>query len=328
MKTPDFWYKDSPNLLSHILSPMARLYQWADRHNKTQKRQRQAPIQVLCVGNITAGGSGKTPVVLALLKLLLNHKISLSPAFLTRGYKSHVIGPEYVDNSHNPDLWGDEALLLADHGQTIVAKSRYDGAHLAADTGRDIVLLDDGLQHYGLKKDLSFCVVDGAHGLGNGLVLPAGPLRVSLPDALPDIDAFILIGDPVHPSCKEILSCGKSIFKASVRPTNLNELSRDISYLAFCGIGLPQKFKKTLEQNGFHLVGFEAFADHHSYSADDLSKLVNTALKKNVRLITTEKDFARLPDFQKKSMIDVLKIELAWEDEAALSKYIKEVLGK
>jgi len=328
MKTPAFWYKSSPDLLACALSPLARFYHWADRHNKQQTDPKRASIPVLCVGNITAGGSGKTPVTLALHKLLQDEKLSVSPAFLTRGYKSHVVGPEYVDTSHSPEIWGDEALLLAEHGPTIVAKSRYDGAQLGFDTGRDIVLLDDGLQHYGLRKDLSFCVVDGAHGLGNGRPLPAGPLRVTLADALPDLDAFILVGDATHPSCSAILSCGKPVFKASVHPTNLDELPRNMPYLAFCGIGLPQKFKTTLNQNGFHLVGFEDFADHHTYSADELLSLINTALKKDARLITTEKDFARLPDFPKKSMIDVLKIELVWEDAPALSRYIKEALGK
>ncbi|MCB1557647.1 MAG: tetraacyldisaccharide 4'-kinase [Alphaproteobacteria bacterium] len=323
MKTPSFWYKDKPDFMARLLSPLGALYQWADRYNYNRTDARRAPLPVLCVGNINAGGSGKTPTVVALFKLLQDYQLAKAPAFLLRGYHSRVVGPCYVEEAATSDQWGDEAVLLSDIGPTIVAQSRYDGACLAARCGQDIVVLDDGLQHYDLAKDISFCVVDGAHGFGNGLALPSGPLRVTFEDAIPAIDAFIVIGDPTHSSCSMIFSSGKPVFRAALRPTNLSELSLDQPYFGFCGIGLPQKFKSSLQDCGVKLVGFESFADHHAYSFDDLAALGKKATALGARLITTSKDAVRLVDFPQKSLVDELKVSLVWEDQIAVVDFIR-----
>lgn len=326
MKTPAFWYAPSQhNGLATILSPLAALYARIARLDKSQHTPQTVTAPVLCLGNIVAGGSGKTPCAIALMKLLKDSQTFLSPAFVTRGYKGKVEGPERVDDTNSPTFWGDEALLLCRTAPTYVAHNRLAGAELAIFNGADAVLLDDGLQHYSLQKDISFCVIDGMMGFGNGHVIPAGPLRQTLSDALPSIDAFLLIGDDIH-HIRAQLPPDKPIFTGKLNVCKPLELS-STPYIAFCGIGFPDKFKKTLVENGVELAGWYPFADHHAYTMDDITRLVDDALQNKARIITTEKDFVRLPDFHQKSLIDVLPVEIHFDEPQSILTFIHSKLA-
>ncbi len=323
MKTPAFWYKNTPTPLAQFLAPLSALYKTIARRHQARATPEHMDIPVLCVGNLVAGGSGKTPVAIALSKLLNAHHISQSAAFLTRGYGGNVQGPEAVNSATpDPQMWGDEALLLAHHAPTIVAKDRAAGAKYAEDTGADLIILDDGLQNYSLSKDISFCVVDGFSGFGNKQVLPAGPLRQPLEDGFKGIDACILIGDDTRNVRKDIPD-HIQIFTAQLVPTNLDDLPDSVSYFAFCGIGVPDKFRKTLLDHSFNIIGFYDFPDHHPYTLHDLSGLVQQALDQNTRLITTEKDFVRLPEFPQKTMIDVLSVDVVFDAPDDVAAFIK-----
>lgn len=321
MKTPSFWYSDKPSLLSGLLSPLAHLYARGALFDKENAEPQEVRAPVICCGNIVAGGSGKTPTALALMKLLKENHVFLSPAFVTRGYRGKIIGPERVDNTRNAVFWGDEALLLAANAPTYVAHNRFDGAETAINAGADAVILDDGLQHYTLTKDVSFAIIDGRMGFGNEKVLPAGPLRLPLEDGIESADAFILIGDDKKYVRGKIPE-GKPVFTAHINVRQDADLPH-VPYIAFCGIGFPEKFKDTLAEQKIECVDFVAFPDHHAFTEDDLEKLAMQALEKKARLITTEKDYVRLPYFAKKQLIDVLPIEIIFDELSPLIDFIK-----
>ena len=306
------------------MMPLARLYTRAARLHKSRKTPREVTIPVICLGNVLAGGSGKTPTAISLLRLLQDSRLFLSPAFVTRGYKGTIEGPERVDNSHDATMWGDEALLLSRVAPTYVAYDRFAGAKLAMESGADAVLLDDGLQNYSLVKNISFCVVDGLMGFGNERVIPAGPLRAPLDEGFQNIDAFILIGDDTR-GIRAKLPADKPIFTARLEIRAPLDLA-PAPYIAFCGIGYPEKFRKTIEQAGISLAGWHSFADHYRYTMDDMTRLVNDAIENKARLLTTEKDFVRLPDFHQKSMIDVLPVDIVFDNPDAIVTFIHDNL--
>ncbi len=320
MKAPAFWYDSSNhlNLFARALMPLGAVYASIGQRLRGQKIPHAASLPVICVGNLVAGGSGKTPTAIAILDLIRQEKIFLSPAFLTRGYGGSVRGPERVDPQGDASIWGDEALLLARYAPTFVARNRYKGVEMAKDYGHDVVILDDGLQHTRLKKDLSLCVIDGATGFGNGHVIPAGPLRQSLEDGFRFCDAFILVNEDVR-NTRNILPADKKVFTAHLHPREEQDLSARGDYIAFCGIAFPEKFRKSLDSCHAKVINFHSFPDHHPYNFQEIGRLVDEALRKNARLITTEKDMVRLPDFARKNLVDVLPISLKFDDTSALT---------
>ncbi len=325
MKTPGFWYKKTSGLEA-ILSPLADMYTKLGRRHRARSTPQKLAIPVICIGNIVSGGSGKTPTAIALLQLIQSSKISLSPFFLTRGYRGKISGPERVDDTHDPALWGDEALLLSRYAPTIVSKNRYAGGILAQNLEADLILMDDGMQNYSLSKDITFCVVDGRMGFGNEAVVPQGPLRQPLEDGYALTDAFILIGTDKQDLMSKLPS-GKPVFHATLKVKSDFHLSKQQPYIAFCGIGFPQKFETSLRNEGLNIIDFKSFGDHHSYTPRDIVDLGNLAEKRNARLITTEKDFARLPDFFRKQFVDVLPVEIVFHEAEAIVAFIKGKLG-
>ena len=325
MKTPKFWYApNKKSLAATLLTPIEGIYERASRFHRENSHPQAVEAPVICLGNLVAGGSGKTPTAISLMKLLKSTNFFLSPAFVTRGYKGKIVGPERVDDSNNADFWGDEALLLARTATTYVSANRYQGAEAAIFNGADAVILDDGLQNYDLQKTVSFAVMDGRMGFGNERVIPAGPLRQPIEDGLARTDAFILIGEDFRDARSKI-PAEKPIFHASIKVRDNIDLPQT-PYVAFCGIGFPEKFKATIDELKIDCVGFNAYADHHAFTMDDMSKLVDEALDKKARLLTTEKDYVRLPDFAKKSLIDVLPIEIVFENPDAILDFIRSRL--
>ncbi len=322
MKTPKFWYSNhQKSIYSTLLSPFAALYQQCAETHRRASHPQTVTAPVICLGNLVAGGSGKTPTAISLMKLIRETNLFLSPAFVTRGYKGKIKGPERVDDSNSAVLWGDEALLLARNATTYVSSNRYEGAMMAISAGADAVLLDDGLQNYDLKKDVSFTVIDGRMGFGNEHIIPAGPLRQSLQDGVDRSDAFILIGDDTRNIASKIPS-DKPIFRASIRVKDFVDLPH-VPYVAFCGIGFPEKFKATIDDLKINCVGFHAYADHYAFTIKDMTKLIDEALDQKARLLTTEKDFVRLPDFSKKTLIDILPIEIVFETPDEIISFIR-----
>jgi len=287
MRTPAFW--QSKGLLSNLLLPASLLYgigAWADRRFTTPQR---APRPVISIGNVTAGGAGKTPTTIAIAAML--RSMGQTPHILTRGYGGTTSGPHRVQPT---DTWqdvGDEALLLASAAPTWVGHDRLASAHAAAADDASILLCDDALQHHALHKDLSLLVIDGPFGFGNGRLLPAGPLREPLAAARARCHGIICIG----PDAQGITAgMGLPIMHATLAPPTDTAFLASGNWLAFAGIGRPEKFFTTLRAHGAQLAATRSFPDHHAYTDADAAALLAQAQALGARLITTQKDTVKL----------------------------------
>jgi tetraacyldisaccharide 4'-kinase len=251
---------------------------------------------VLCVGNYHVGGAGKTPTVLALAKLLGD--LGETPVVLSRGYGGRLRGPVKVDPArHAADDVGDEPLMMARAVPVVVARDRVEGVALARSQGATVILMDDGFQNPAIAKDASLIVIDGERGLGNGRVLPAGPLRAPLPPQLARTDALIVVGDgnAAVAVAATLAAQDKPVLSASLKPLDASVASlRGKRVLAFAGIGDPGRFFRTLRASGIDVVVERAFADHHRFSQTEIETLAAEAKREALTLVTTEKDLARL----------------------------------
>jgi tetraacyldisaccharide 4'-kinase len=286
MRAPDFW--DGDDLLSRALvaalTPLGALYGATVRW-KSNGAPWRASVPVICVGNLTAGGTGKTPVAIALAGMA--RAKGKNPFFLTRGYGGRAAGPLVVAG-HSAAEVGDEPLLLAAAAPTVVSRDRPAGARLALERGADVVVMDDGHQNFTLAKDLSLVVVDGERGFGNGRILPAGPLREKVVQGLARADAVIVMGGG------NIALAGFTgpVLRARLEPEGEDWKGRRV--VAFAGIGRPEKFFATLRGLGADIVHTMSFGDHHPYTQEDLDRLHSLAGREGARLVTTAKDLVRL----------------------------------
>jgi tetraacyldisaccharide 4'-kinase len=317
---PAFW-GERPGLLANLLSPIGAAWDAAGRWRAAVSRPYRPPVPVVCIGNLVAGGAGKTPVTMALASLLAARGVALH--IVARGYGGRLGGPVRVDTSHHdPNAVGDEALLLAAHAPAWVARDRAAGARAAAEAGARIILLDDGLQNPKIHKDLSLLVVDAGYGFGNGRVIPAGPLRERLARGLSRADAVVLLDPGAGVSGLDQLAArGLPVMHASVVPIAGERLSGS-RLLAFAGIGRPEKFFAMLRSLDVDLVDTRPFPDHHRYRGRELARLVRDAERMRARLVTTAKDIVRVPA-PRRPGIEVLDIEVHWRDPAALVRLMK-----
>ncbi|MGE5766800.1 MAG: tetraacyldisaccharide 4'-kinase, partial [Bacteroidota bacterium] len=225
MRTPEFWH--SENTAARLLAPLGLAWQAAGAARRAFVRPWRAPVPVICVGNLVAGGAGKTPVVLSLLTLLRAR--GLRPAALTRGYGGSAAGPLLVDPArHDAATVGDEALLLAATGPTWLARDRVDGAREAVEEGAEVLVMDDGFQNPGLKKDLSLLVVDAGYGFGNGRVMPAGPLRETPAAGFARADAVVIVGGGDVAGIVARLPHGLPVLRARLEPRDRTLANRRV----------------------------------------------------------------------------------------------------
>jgi len=306
-------------MLAATLSPLGYIY----GTSVALKHRFQSPYRsrafVVCVGNLTVGGTGKTPLAIALARTL--HSEHIEVALLTRGYSRPRGNPLLVDpQKHGAETVGDEALLLAKAAPTIVARNRADGARLAEAQGARVIVMDDGYQNFSLAKDLSLVVVDAETGFGNGRMLPAGPLRESVLAGLVRADGIILTGEgtPVLPGFNGPILRARLVAERRFDGVRLT---------AFAGIGRPEKFFAMLRALGAELVQTFSFADHHAYSAAEITTLRTRAKGTNTILITTEKDFVRL-DRSDRQEIEVLPVHAVFDDPASPMRLLQPLLAQ
>lgn len=252
------------------------------------------PVPVICVGNFVVGGAGKTPVSLAVAAHLA--AADMRPIFLTRGYRGRLSGPLLVDELGHSHLdVGDEPLLLAAQHLTVMSTDRPRGAALAVWLGADAVVMDDGLQNPSLKKDLRLAVIDGQVGVGNGLVLPVGPLRAPLVDQLCHVDALVVLNysPAARPVVRFAARRGLPVLSAKSELIGAEQVA-DRRVLAFAGLGRPQKFFDSLRGAGAAVIEERSFPDHHVYGEGDAKNLLRLAADQKLLLATTAKDAVRL----------------------------------
>ncbi len=322
MKAPGFWLKDGP--LARLLSPLGGLVAAAGALRRGLAHPWQAPVPVICVGNLTVGGAGKTPTALWLGRFVRER--GGHPAYLSRGYGGSERGPLLVDpDRHDAAAVGDEPLLLSAVAPTWIGADRVASAKAAVAAGADCLILDDGFQNPHLAKTFSLIVVDAAAGFGNGRVIPAGPCREPLAAGLRRADAVVLIGADRH-GLKKRLSPHLPVASARLVPhADAARLAgRDV--VAFAGIGRPEKFFDTLAEVGARVVRRFAFDDHHPYAVADIQPILDAAFAQRAAVVTTAKDAVRLPPDQRQQ-VDVVTVDLAWDDPAAIEAMIRTVLG-
>jgi len=314
LRAPGFWERDGR--LPRLLAPVSRISVGLTARRVARPGWR-APVPVICCGNATVGGAGKTTLALDLVQRLTARGIAVH--CLSRGYGGRVGTVLRVEPGLHPaSLVGDEPLLLAALAPTWVGRDRAAAARAAVDAGAAVLLMDDGLQNPGLVKDLAFLVVDGGAGFGNGRVLPAGPLREPVAAAAARCRAAVLIGED-RTGALGSLPPGLPMLRASLAAEGAFSGRR---VLAFAGIGRPGKLAETLTAAGAEVVALRAFPDHHAYAAAELDRVLADAAGVGAEPVTTPKDAVRLPPGYRER-VRVSGVKLVWEDEAALGDLLR-----
>ncbi len=325
IKTPTFWNKKG--FISTLLMPLSALWSLTSAIRILFAKQSRAELPVICIGNLTVGGTGKTPTVAYIYDWCV--EAGYTPAILSRGYGGNASKPLWVDpQMHDSSICGDEPLMLADGRDVLVARDRVIGANaISASRLHDLILMDDGLQNPFLEKDLKIGVFDGAVGIGNGRIMPAGPLRTSLKHGISDLDLALINGEDETGITQTILK-ELPLVHVALRPDRaVIDKFGDTPLLAFAGIGRPERFFDTVRQSGGNLVHWLAFADHHAYSQHDLTKLQEDACRLGAQLITTQKDWVRLPtDWRER--ISFLPVTVELDDDAGLTGAVTAVIAK
>lgn len=327
MRPPEFWLhkdgRDSAPVIRLLLSPISWIYGWAAARRIRTTESYDPGVPVICVGNATMGGTGKTPVTLYLLNSF--QRMGINVAGLTRGYGGREKGPIPVQKYHTAEDVGDEPLLLARHAPVWVSAGRDEGARAAVAYGAGVIIMDDGHQNPQLEKTLSLLVVDAETGFGNGCVFPAGPLREKLSAALERADAVILMKPSADYDIDEDLAEqleGQKVIPAYLAPVGAPPKGK---LYAFAGIGRPNKFFDSLRRHGGDVVGEIPYKDHYKYRDGDIEQLFLLASELEAGLITTEKDYVRLPKGYRKG-VQVWPVKVQFEDELSLRQVLHPVI--
>ncbi len=317
MRAPGFW-KDK-TLLSAALLPASAIYGGIARLRRACMKTERVPVRVICIGNLIAGGAGKTPVALALGAIM--KKQGKNAHYLSRGYKSRNRGVTLVDRAaHNAQDVGDEPLLLSEVLPTWVAVDRVAGAMAAMKAGANMVIMDDGFQNPRLHKDVSFLVIDGHYGFGNERLLPSGPLREPVREAMKRVNAIIMIDDDKYGILRYVPQ-DIPVIRAQIRPVSSADFLKEKQIVAFCGIARPRKFYRTLQNMGCAIRKHISYPDHHVFTPGDIQFLREKAKEFDSMLVTTEKDYVRLPE-DMRAEVKVLPVEVVFADEDALLKIL------
>lgn len=315
MKTPNFWNKK--NLISFLLLPISYIYGLLRFMHVKLSNEYKGNLKIICIGNITAGGNGKTPVALEIGKIFKDNNINF--AYLSKGYKGSIEKFTKIElTKHTAKEVGDEPLLLASFCDTFICKNRKEAIiELSNNYEYKYIIMDDGFQNPTIFKNKNIIVIDGKYGIGNGRLLPSGPLREGFDNAIKRSDIIIFIGEDSQKLSDRIKN--KDIIK-----TNIKEIKNDNTdgkFIAFCGLGRPQKFFDSLQKNGYDVIKKIIFEDHYFYKKIDLDKILLIAKKNGAKIITTEKDFVKIPNQYRKN-IEVLKIKIEFEDINKLKRLL------
>jgi len=304
---PKFWDYKRPNFLSYLLLPFTLPLIINNFFLRSKKNITHSKIKKICVGNIYVGGTGKTPLVMKIYQILNN-----------LGYKTSVIKKFYTDHA-------DEQKILNNNTKLYCLKDRNMGLNKAIEDNNDIVIFDDGLQDRSIDYDLKFICFNNIKWIGNGLLIPAGPLREKI-ESISKFDVVFINGNEIDNSNFKLFirkyDKNIKVFESHYIPTNIDQFDTTKKYIVFSGIGNPETFKETLLSNKFNIIKEIIFPDHYSYTQADIDKIQLQAKDLNAEIITTEKDFVKINTY-KNANIDFLKIELKIKDEEELIAYLK-----
>lgn len=327
-EAPPFWW-EKPDWRARALTPLSKIYGMVAGRRIRRAVPPAVPVPVLCVGNFTVGGAGKTPTSIAFAQAA--RSAGLNPGIVSRGYGGAFSGLHRVDPDHDSACHvGDEPMLLAGHAPVVVCADRFAGAKALQDAGCDFIIMDDGFQSARLHFDYALMVVDAGRGIGNGHVIPGGPLRAPLTDQLVRTDAVLKIGaaSGADGLVRSAARAAKPVYEATLQPkAELSVMGQPL--LAFAGIGDPSKFFRTLAEAGGNVVQSRPFPDHHPFTDEEIADLIKSADAEGLTLITTAKDHVRLLDGSEAARAfaartQVLDVELVFAHPQTAARIISE----
>jgi tetraacyldisaccharide 4'-kinase len=310
--TPKFWERGD-SVAARVLEPVSKIYGAISSARYSSVTPESVAIPTICVGNVVVGGAGKTPVAAAICELLKGEL--RTPHVISSGYGGYIKNVVRVDRGIHTYLQvGDEALLLSASAPTWIGKNKVHACRAAISAGADVIVMDDGLQNNAVVKDLSILVIDSVQGFGNEKLLPAGPLRETVGSGIRKSDVVLIIGERNEAIEDRILSINKGmkIYHAKTEAADV-ATEDDAKVIGFCGLGYPSKFRMTLEQAGYNVVDFIAFRDHHAYTITEIQKLITMARRVGARLVTTWKDYVKIPSVFKDD-IEAIGVRLKIEE--------------
>lgn len=336
---PSWWYANNARWQMRVLQPIASLYGWIANARDKATIPERAARPVICVGNFTAGGTGKTPMALLVADLV--EAQGGAPWFLSRGYGGRLDGQERVNPArHTAAEVGDEPLLLAARAPTVISRDRKLGAEFIARQAPDnaVIIMDDGLQNPALAKDLTIALVDAARGVGNGAVIPAGPLRAPLAAQLARTDVVVINGASGTAARDHLAAAPDAaripILSAAPAPRDETQGLAGARVIAFAGIANPERFFALAERLGATVLERHVFADHQTLSDADAARLIAQADEANALLLTTEKDYVRLAGLdgarialRDRAKILAIQLQMPEKDREALRSAIAKLIN-
>ncbi|MDR1332873.1 MAG: tetraacyldisaccharide 4'-kinase [Holosporales bacterium] len=324
-RAPRFW-KDKDSPIAKALNPLSKIYAALSNGKMNSVSPEAVAVPVICVGNVVLGGAGKTPVASMICEELAAREHR--PHVVASGYAGYVRNVVRVNRDVHTYLQvGDEALLLAKIAPTWIGRNKVHACRAAVSGGASVIVMDDGLQNNSVIKDLSILVVDSGQGFGNERLLPAGPLRETIEASIRKSDVVLIVGERNAAIEDRILSVSNDIKIYHARTEAIEKAAEDMGYvIGFCGLGYPDKFKMTLDQAGYKVLDFIVFQDHHAYTITELQRLIATAKKVNATLVTTWKDYVKIPGVFKDE-VKAIEIKLRVEEDE-FGTFLEEFLSR
>ena len=322
LKAPKFWYLKRDTFLSRFLYPLSLLFRLATKIRNISSQTNSFTFPVICIGNLVVGGAGKTPVAIKIGELL---KISgYNPHFISKGYTGILKRSTLVETWHSPKSVGDESLLLSQTAPTWIGKDRINSIRLAKNMGADCIIMDDGFQNPTIHKDFSIIVINASQEFGNKRVMPAGPLRESIKAGLSRTNLIIVIGEITN-SLQKHIPDHIPIIEAKFKINNENKVFKGQKIIAFAGIAYPEKFFTSLMEQGAKIIKEITYPDHHIYDENDLLSLAEIANKNQSILVSTQKDFVRIPKSYR-ALVNTLEGKISFEKEDIIKEILTNII--